>query len=671
MNSWRNRILEELHPQFARLTLAADPDGLLLEEGMAQCIQERGYELIPFEDPITFRYAYESRFRARWDRNEQTEFYPLLRIESQDFCRLPYDVLRIGRKLFFSLGDLFPTLNYSVLATLERGDLDALYHAQLEHHPGELGENATKDFVLRHVFETAPELIKTPSDLLRALLRWHYRGRRLPQLLAEYFIQSLRKNTLFSAWPIEIIVPDRDAFFAFIQERWPLFLDRLASPDGNEVQEAAPAAPPLEYEGPLEIPFDHHDVRVYIDNLFIDGILRPIDHRESEKLSSKWVAVGLRTDNPATLNLKRLEGLFAAVRGSIPSTEARHYGWMSFSHRWGQLIVLWHESGIQYDARQGEELRDLQVQVDAAFWEWVRKRYSGLHNQPPAPPVMVHHIPRFLNRCLEGSKSCKVALCVLDGLALDQWIVIRDVLSDQRPHWKIHENSVFAWLPTLTSVSRQAIFAGKAPLYFSENIYGTQKESHFWTQFWAGQGLNPTEIGYEKGLGEAPSLSLLEETLSHPKLRALGLVIDKVDKIAHGMQLGTAGMHNQVRQWAKDEFLGRLIDMLFNRGFSVYLTSDHGNIESRGCGRPLEGVLADLRGERVRIYNDRSIMNMVKEKFPEAIDWVPSGLPEDFYPLFAPRRSAFIAKGERTVTHGGFSLEELVVPFIRLERGRN
>ena len=39
----------------ARLTLVADPDGLLLEEGILASIRERGFELISFEDHIAFR----------------------------------------------------------------------------------------------------------------------------------------------------------------------------------------------------------------------------------------------------------------------------------------------------------------------------------------------------------------------------------------------------------------------------------------------------------------------------------------------------------------------------------------------------------------------------------------------------------------------------------------
>jgi hypothetical protein len=52
------------------------------------------------------------------------------------------------------------------VAALDRGDLESLlYQAQLQHNPERLGDNATKEFVLRHVFEIAPELIKQASDL--------------------------------------------------------------------------------------------------------------------------------------------------------------------------------------------------------------------------------------------------------------------------------------------------------------------------------------------------------------------------------------------------------------------------------------------------------------------------------------------------------------------------
>jgi hypothetical protein len=145
------------------------------------------------------------------------------------------------------------------------------------------------------------------------------------------------------------------------------------------------------------------------------------------------------------------------------------------------------------------------------------------------------------------------------------------------------------------------------------------------------------------------------------------LVVDKIDRIMHGMELGTAGMHNQVRQWAAQPYLSALLDLLSKSGFHVYLTSDHGNIEAEGCGRPAEGAVADLRGERARVYPNTDLRAKVKARFPAALEWNPIGLPDDYLALLAPHGQAFIQEHQRTVAHGGISIEELIVPLVRVE----
>jgi len=199
MTSWRDHVLKEFTPKVSRLTLVSDPDGLLLEEGILEGIRKRGFDLIPFEDHVAFRYAYESRYRSRWDRGEQTDLVVLLRSEANDISGLPYDLLQSGRKLSFNVGDIFPNLSYPVVAALDRGYFEILYQAQKKYAPGELGENATKEFILRHVFEIAPELIKQPSSLLQVLLRRHYRGQIIPPLLDDRLIQLFKQNSQFSS----------------------------------------------------------------------------------------------------------------------------------------------------------------------------------------------------------------------------------------------------------------------------------------------------------------------------------------------------------------------------------------------------------------------------------------------------------------------------------------
>ena len=45
-----------------------------------------------------------------------------------------------------------------------------------------------------------------------------------------------------------------------------------------------------------------------------------------------------------------------------------------------------------------------------------------------------------------------------------------------------------------------------------------------------------------------------------------------------------------------------------------------------------------------------------------------AGLPEDYLALLAPARQAFVLEKQHTVSHGGVSIEELIVPLIQIER---
>ncbi len=90
MPGWRDRILENFIPELARLTLAADPDGLLLEESIQQQIRQLGFHLLLYDDPVTFRYAYESKYRSQWDRGQKLELVVVFKGNARELEQLPY-----------------------------------------------------------------------------------------------------------------------------------------------------------------------------------------------------------------------------------------------------------------------------------------------------------------------------------------------------------------------------------------------------------------------------------------------------------------------------------------------------------------------------------------------------------------------------------------------------
>jgi len=578
MASWRDAILNQFVPQVSMLTLVADPDGLLAEEKLALALRERGFDLIEFNDAVEFRYAYESNYRSRWDLTGHTDLMVILRLQDTELAGLPYDLLQAGRKLSFNLGDIFPNLSYPVIEQLDRSLLDTLYAAQCKSPPDRLGNNATRDLILRQVFGIAAELIATEVELLRALLRLHYGGPRMPPLLAERLIQVLNQREAFRTWPLATLVADGEAFFAFLQERWPLFLATLDK--AAEVRDEASFTP--RYAGPRHLPFAHEDIRVYIDNLFLEGKLTPVEISGIQVDPGNWFRSGIASAL-GDEEERRVARLFDLVEGELPQADARYPDWIAFALKWAELCALVHcGTSLEHQTR----LSDMGDVLNRTFAGWLDAHYASLINLPPTTPVMPHQVARRLARDLEDSAAGRAALILVDGLALDQWVTIRQFLGKRNPHLVMRESALFAWIPTLTAVSRQALFSGKPPLYFPSSIQATHGEEKLWRQFWEGHGLSRLDVAYRRGLGDGDASSLVDNLIHPGKTRVVGLVVDKVDKIMHGMQLGSAGMHNQIKQWCQAGFLAELIDHLLDHGYQVWLTADHGNIQCTGLGRP-------------------------------------------------------------------------------------
>ena len=693
MENWRDTILKEFTPQVAKITVVADPDALLSEEVIIQEIQGRGFEIVVYEEPVSFRFRYESEFRSAWEAGERNaagqivegakELIILLRSGEDSFVKLPYDILSASRKLKFGLDRLFPHLNRNVLVQLDRSMLDNLFQAQLIYSPHQQSENATKDFILRHVFEIAPEMVKTPADLLRILLRKHYREQKVPPILDHWLVQMLQRTGRFTDWPLESLILDRETFLAFLQERWPAYLLSIETDQETVVRDFSGTFHPI-LSGPAILPFGHDDVRIYIDNLFAEGFLKPVSSSGLLKSATSgkwerqnypvWVRMGIQSD-PETERYTRLQKILQVIEEEFQPDTARYTDWLNLAQKWAEANVLWYSSPITRSRRETHngyqplklKYIALRQAIDDSFPKWLQQRYGSLYNLPSVEPIMVHQIPRYMLRGLQ-SPDYRAALVIIDGLSFDQWVVIKEVLQHQLQNYKFLTTGTFAWIPTLTSVSRQSIFAGKPPMFFPDRIWNTNGEENLWTQLWSDAGLSEYQIYYRRLTGEYARFNRIEEDISGQQIRIVGLVIDKVDKIMHGMELGSAGMLNQIRQWAEQGELAKLIRFLIENYYQVFVSSDHGNIEATGCGQPGEGAIADLRGERARIYPSETLRSPIKAKFPKSVEWKPVGLPANFYPLFAPERTAFVQNEKHTVCHGGISLEEVIVPFIRVEK---
>ncbi len=346
----------------------------------------------------------------------------------------------------------------------------------------------------------------------------------------------------------------------------------------------------------------------------------------------------------------------------------RHREWQQATQRWAELVVLRWEWDESLETAERTAWGELQATVEDDFGQWMMQRYGSLHNLPyHQQPVMVHQIPRFMAVERARKKITKIALVVLDGLAFDQWLLLKRNLEACDKAWRFRESTAFAWVPTLTSVTRQSIFAGEPPLYFPDSLATTVKEKAHWLRCWEDQGVQRTGVDLVTSL-DGPNDPKLEAALGNPRLSILGIVWNKIDDIMHGMQMQTAGMHNQVRLWASQGHLQQLLFRLQQEDFLIYLTADHGNVSATGIGNPKEGVLVETKGKRSRVYDRPEFLAEVANKFPQSLRWPNYGLPPARHVLLAGDLKAFTDEGDEIVAHGGIALEEVMVPFVAITR---
>jgi hypothetical protein len=666
MNQWMDRILGFFPVDVAKFWIACDPDDVLLEETVLSKLRERGFELLPFEDPVIFRTEFEERYRSEWDLGRAGPSESLiLHFRSIAPNDLPWDFFRLGKTVRLSLANIFPKLSYNVVRLVEPAHFSALFSAHESELHGVRGENESKDFILEHVYQILPRSIRSTTDFWREILRFHFTNRSMPILFAEHIATILKARDLIASQPIALWFTNRSIFLGAVQDAWYRYLSSQGF-TGSRFGEPTAFFATNPEAAELEIPFTHPDIRVIIDTLFLDGTLHPLAVGGMPAQVPEWVKAGIIQD-PTALQKLVSEGLKNLI-ASMPTSASSHRDWTDFGRRSAEVLSRSHA----LDSAQEEMSRDcidtLHKLSDGHLQAWIAaKHYGDLPSLPVTlGPVMVHHIPRFLSRRRAAGES-KIALLVFDGLAMDQWVQIRESLAAKSQTFQFNENACFAWLPTLTSVSRQAIFSGLKPREFEDSIERTDKEESLWKTFWQNEGLQPSEILYRKGLSHVEHLDSVENTLSDTGLKIVGLVIDEVDERLH-KERTKKDVGFWIGNWMKTGFVDRLFSIFLDRGYQIYLTADHGNVEAVGLGKPSQGLIAETRGERVRVYRSEGLLADSCNAYPETLRLDIPGLPAQFLPLFAGGRGAFISKGEKAVVHGGVSIEELIVPFVNVTK---
>jgi hypothetical protein len=283
--------------------------------------------------------------------------------------------------------------------------------------------------------------------------------------------------------------------------------------------------------------------------------------------------------------------------------------------------------------------------IDTEFKNFIFDGYQKLSSETNklVPPIL----PKVIDFIANG----KTALIVLDGMSLFDFEIISRYL--EGIHYEYY--CTYALIPTTTAISRQGLLSGKYPREL-ENPFNLSREEKGFFEAARNMGYSKQQCLYAKGYN--PSINHFTKFAA--------IIINDIDDLVHGQRQGRVGMYNDVTLLAKEGRLQSLIKSLYAQGFNIFITSDHGNTPCIGTGAIRNiGVEVETRSKRMFVLKDFAD---VKDTFGDKVVTYPGYYLDKNYKYYVCESGvSFNNKNEEVMTHGGISIDEVIVPFIKVK----
>ncbi len=663
VSTWQQAILAHFTPKRERLLLAIDPDNLLRDDALLAEIQSRNYDVLELDDEVSFRHRFESSYRSRWDDGQ--DLHLVVVVHTTDGGRhIPYDLWQKSKRIELSVSALFPSLNAIVVRQLDNAYYAELYpaHQQLVAR-GEMlrGERQTIEFILRVCFGLDPAGAGDPARWIEFLIHKHYGARELPPALEDYVLQNLLPKVAQVGLRPEFLA-DPTAFYAWLGEAWAVY---VATADKS-------------------VPFSDPRLRPLLASLFAEGLVARAPRVDPPPAGREWVAIGLtltgttaggrparETSETALYNLQvRLARFQAMEATTLPSGVTDLRDWLNLAAEWAEVVYEANSLPAETWGQVQPALAAARQSLDGHFWGFVQARYSAVgYYQDNKGPVCLATANRWLGQQL--GRGERLALLCFDGLALDQWLLLRDHLRSALPGLAVHENRTYAVAPTLTGVSRQALFAGRPPSLFADTWQRTDRDPERWQAYWVNHDVPRQRIAYVPVKVAGQGLDQVR-ALAEGRNQRLGVLVNLFDEVMHAVQ-GTAPeadkrvYYGTLRSHIENGRLAELFDLLLGHGYRVFVTADHGNVAGVGNGLKPPKALVEGYARRVALFDKAELAQEYAAVHGLRL-YRTKALPPDLHPVYPVGNQLFDTAGVASVSHGGLSPEELVVPFVEVGR---
>jgi DNA-binding response OmpR family regulator len=420
-----------------------------------------------------------------------------------------------------------------------------------------------------------------------------------------------------------------------------------------------------------------------------DYLIKPVNPRQI-------LSVVTRLLDGDRIRQQRLSRDFATRFRELEARRAGPLAWREWVELVAELAEWEVRLGQADEPGLQDALRTLQESLRQDFARYLQRHYARwLHDHDSdRPPLSVDIGAEFLKPVLDTHR--RVLLVVVDCLRLDQWAMIRPLISQR---FDIETAHYFSILPTATPFARNAIFSGLFPSELatrhpawwrdSDDASLNAHEAELMTEQFKDLTGKPVPVRYEKVFtatdGEA-LLTRLPAHLAHEGVTAL--VFNFIDQLTHGrtenstlfeVARDTSALRSLTRTWFERSSLWHALREAERRSVPVLLTTDHGSIH---CHTPATVYARRDATANLRYKFGEDLRAQEREAAIAVDDLTAWGLPPrtpgtrmllatgDRFFVYPTKLREYQARYRGAFLHGGVTPEEMVLPIALLQPRR-
>jgi CheY-like chemotaxis protein len=356
-------------------------------------------------------------------------------------------------------------------------------------------------------------------------------------------------------------------------------------------------------------------------------------------------------------------------------------------------LVYWELEMKKSDSPEMQEVFESQKnEANTEFFKFISKNYSNWVTNPAAQaPIMSHNLMKF-KVFPHVEKGTPTFFLLIDNLRFDQWKAIQPIFSE---NFRIHEEETFySILPTATQYSRNAIFAGLLPI---------EIEKQFPVE-WKNDDEEGGKNLFEQDFFKAQLKRLRKEDLKYSYIKITNhqdaqklvdnmhnllsndiniIVYNFVDMLSHArtemevlkeLAADEVSYRSLTASWFEHSPLHQALKKIADKKLNLIVATDHGSVRVNTPHK----VIGDKQTTANLRYKHGRNLNYDPKEVLSFRDPRQAGLPvpninssfifarKDGYLCYPNNYNHFANYYRNTFQHGGVSLEEMIIPVIRM-----